>query len=128
MQVAEILSTPVIGVTPDATLTEAAGVLVEHGFGVLPVFGGDAALLGVVTEQAVACALVTAESRARVVRDVMHPTPATTTADTDIADVPATLLRAGLRCVPVMSGTRVIGVVGWRDLLAVAQRPGHDGR
>ena len=126
MQVMEILSTPVIGVTPDATLAEAAALLAEHGFGVLPVFGDDAGLLGVVTEQDVVCGLVTreaAEKPAQVVREVMRPATATTTPDTEVTDLPSVLLRSGLRCVPVVSETRVIGIVGWRDLLVATRHP-----
>ena len=129
MKVAEILSTPVIGVTPAATVAEAAALLAEHGFGVLPVFGAGAELLGLVTEQDVACVLLAAkpdepETPARLVRAVMRPVAATTSADTDVVDVPDVLVKAGMRCVPVVSGSRVIGMVGWRDLLATTRRPG----
>jgi CBS domain-containing protein len=50
MQVRELMTQPVIVVQPDATLEEAAQLMIEHRIGGLPVVSADGGLVGIVTE------------------------------------------------------------------------------
>jgi CBS-domain-containing membrane protein len=49
MLIRDVMSRLVVTVTPDTTVKEAAGLLVERGFNALPVVDGDE-LVGIVTE------------------------------------------------------------------------------
>jgi acetoin utilization protein AcuB len=49
LRVQELMTTPVITVTPDALIEEAARIMVDHKIGGLPVTDGDT-LLGIITQ------------------------------------------------------------------------------
>src|ERR1044072_5828527 len=49
MRVRDVMSSPVVSVTPEGTVKEAAELLVERGFNALPVVAGDD-VGGIVTE------------------------------------------------------------------------------
>ena len=50
MRARDIMSSPVVTVTPDMTVKYAANLLSAHGFTALPVLDDDGRLVGVVTE------------------------------------------------------------------------------
>lgn len=50
VEVREVMSAPVVTVTPDDTLAEAARRLLEHRIGCLPVVEGAGELVGIVTD------------------------------------------------------------------------------
>ncbi len=50
VDVAEVMSSEVVSIEPDATLGEAAELLLAHRIGCLPVAKPDGTLLGIVTE------------------------------------------------------------------------------
>jgi CBS-domain-containing membrane protein len=50
MIAAEVMSRPVVSLNPTVPVRQAMVLLVEHGFGALPVVSQDERLLGVVTE------------------------------------------------------------------------------
>ncbi|WP_239153913.1 HPP family protein [Amycolatopsis sp. FDAARGOS 1241] len=54
MQTRDIMTTPVIAVTPSTSLAEAAGVMTERGFTTMPVVDHTGKLVGLVTEADVA--------------------------------------------------------------------------
>ena len=50
MNVADVMTHPVISVTPETTIAEAAGLMLEHRISGLPVVDQGGAVVGVVTE------------------------------------------------------------------------------
>lgn len=83
------MSRPVVRVDPETPVTEAAGVLVEHGFSALPVVEGGR-LVAIVTEAdlvrvriPVGDADAPAARRAMTTGEVMTPDPLTRTSDSD---------------------------------------------
>jgi CBS domain-containing protein len=102
MRVRDIMSTPTIAVTPDATLGEAATVMTENGFTALPVIDSAGRLLGTVTEADVVYAHDLDDPRAcsdpdtgvmlgvrgRTVGEAMtHGPDWTVTGDSEVSDV-----------------------------------------
>ncbi|MQA12370.1 MAG: CBS domain-containing protein [Pseudonocardiaceae bacterium] len=63
MQARDIMNTPVIAVSPRATLVETAELLHAQGFTTLPVVNEGGRLVGIVSESDIAMARVTRESR-----------------------------------------------------------------
>jgi CBS domain-containing protein len=136
MRARDIMTSPVIAVRPDTPVQEAAAVLAERGFTALPVLGDDDQLIGIVTE-----ADLVADRFPRDPRSLIHGEP--TTVDTpgpetvgevmstpvtamgpgaDLADLTRALLDARQRCMPIVDGSRVIGIVTRRDLVRVVGR------
>ncbi|MER6663916.1 CBS domain-containing protein [Amycolatopsis japonica] len=130
MRVREVMTTPVVAVTPAATLGEAIAVLAGKGFTSLPVVDETGRLLGVLEEDDVVLACYVPGPRSpsgpdagvllggrTKVRDVMRTPGAGTHPDTELADLAERMLEHRLRSVPVLDHGRVVGVVTWRDLL-----------
>jgi CBS-domain-containing membrane protein len=127
----EVMSAPVVTVTSDTHLKDAAALLLARGFTALPVVD-RARLVGIVTEADLLPLEATPDPRshllppavparpaARLVEQVMTRKVHTVPPDADVADVAQLMLARHLRAVPVVDGTRLVGIVTRRDLLAV---------
>jgi CBS domain-containing protein len=136
MRIEDVMSSPVVTVTSDSTIKQAAALLVQHGFNALPVVDG-AKLVGIVTE----ADLVPLESKPdprshilplpadqapvpHTVTEVMTRTVITLPPEEDAARAAHLMLERDLRSIPVAAGGRVVGMVTRRDLLRVLAR--HD--
>jgi CBS domain-containing protein len=110
-----------VSVAPEDTLGEAAQKMVEAKTGAVAVldFGR---LVGVLTERdmlkAMAGRILTSDARAR---EWMTPDPITATPDTPLEDAQETMLSHGFRHLPVMEGSRVVGIVSLRRCVAAMQ-------
>lgn len=125
MRARDVMSRPVVTVTPATTAAEAARILCAHGFTALPVVDADR-LVGIVTEADLIDDPGSPEAhRGRheasptelLVRDVMSAPVQSVPATAEMADTAATMLRERIRSLPVVDGDRVIGILTRRDLL-----------
>lgn len=129
MRTGDIMSRPVVRVSPQTPVTEAASVLVEHGFSALPVVEAGR-LVGIATEADLINARIpagdaaTSATRASsTVGEVMSPDPVSRTSDSDVADVVGEMLDRRLRAIPVVDDGALVGILTRRDVLrCVAQR------
>jgi CBS domain-containing protein len=144
MQVRAIMSFPVIGVTAEATLEEAAALMMDRGFTTLPVFTGAGRLIGLLTEAELGrarfvpdmrkppepCVEVTTEGIVRRVAQVMRAPAPVIPANADLAELAAVMVDSRQRCLPVVDGSRVVGMASWRDLLSrlLTERPAVEFR
>jgi CBS-domain-containing membrane protein len=130
MKVAEIMSRPVITVTPETGIKTAAGLLVQHGISALPVVDAKGELVGIVSEadllpietrpdpRSQATPLPpTAGSAPQSVAEVMTRRVLTVPADCEVSQVARILLEADFRRVPVVTDRKVVGIVSRRDLV-----------
>jgi len=118
MKVTEIMSRPVITVTPDTTAEAAADLFIEHGISALPVIGSNGDLVGIVSDKD----LQPVETRSKTVAGVMTRRVLSVPADCDVPRVARILLEAGYRHVPVVNDRKVVGIVSRRDLVRVIAR------
>lgn len=126
MQARDVMSHPVITVTPTTTSVDAARLLCSHGFTALPVVDGTT-LAGIVTEADLIGDQGGPGRRTQgrpdtppgavLVRDVMTTPVESLTPSANLADIARIMLDARIRCLPVVDGLRVVGVVTRRDLL-----------
>jgi len=77
------MSRPVVTVTPEATIKEAAQLLIEHGISALPVLDAAGALVGIVSE----ADLVPLEARPDPRTQATPPAPSAGTMPRVVADV-----------------------------------------
>jgi len=135
MKVVEIMSRPVVTVTPDTGVKDAAQLLIEHGISALPVIGSKGGLVGIVSEadllpmetrpdpRSQAMPLPpTAGSAPETIAEVMTRRVLSVPVDCEVSRVARILLEAGYRHVPVVDGGRVVGMVSRRDLVKVIAR------
>lgn len=124
MRARDVMSLPVVTVNPTTTAEDAARLLCSHGFTALPVVDGSR-LTGIVTEADLIVAPTSAEQPSGgrrtapvvLVRDVMTTPVESLTPDAELPDIARIMLDVRIRCLPVVDGLRVVGVVTRRDLL-----------
>ena len=135
MRAREIMTSPVVTVRPDDEVTRAAALLTERGFSALPVCDADGELVGIVSEADLienrypGAPNTTADDSSaapqrpgRTIGDVMTSPVVGVSHDADVAVVAEVMLGGHRRCVPIVDGTRLVGVVTRRDVLRVLAR------
>ena len=138
MRARDIMTTPVITVRPETPIKEAATLLAARGFTALPVIDPDYRLIGIATEADLLRDRVPRDPRARCHPGEEMPTVSTVTVGevmttpatamgpgTDVAVLAKALLDAGHRSMPIVDGSRVVGIVTRRDIVRVIGRDDH---
>jgi CBS domain-containing protein len=140
MQARDVMSTPVISVTEDASVADVARLLLRHGISGVPVLGADGRLLGIVSEGDLVRRVESgterepswwlrlfgdteervrdyAKTHGRRVTDVMTREVTTVREDASLAEIAALLERHRIKRVPVVRGNEVVGIVSRANLL-----------
>lgn len=111
MKVKEIMTGDVITVLEDSTVEEAARLLTQHRLRGLPVLNQSGALIGIVTEYE----LVSKEGR--TVADIMNRGVISISSETDVEHVSYLLSNRQIRCLTVVDGGQVVGLVSHANLI-----------
>jgi len=131
MRAREIMTKSVLTVQPTATVGKASEMLTYRGFSALPVVDENGALVGIVTEadlirnrfpQPSGDPATVGLSPARTVAEVMTTPAVAVSHDEDLSVLARVMLAEHRRCVPVVDGTRLVGVVTRRDMVRVLSR------
>ena len=119
--VTDALRSDFVAVAPEDTLGEVAQKMVEAKTGSVAVLDYGR-LIGILTERdmlkAMAGRVLTSDARAR---EWMTADPITATPDTTLEDAQTTMLSHGFRHLPVMEGSRLVGIVSLRRCVAAMQ-------
>ncbi|HEX5052491.1 MAG TPA: CBS domain-containing protein [Planctomycetota bacterium] len=123
----EIMNSKVQWATAHENLRVAAGRMAEHGIRALLVAGAhDDDLPGIITSKDIVNLL---GSHDAAVLDELHVSDAMTCpaicvpAQTNVRDCVNLMRMSGIRRMPVLDGTKVIGVLSSSDVFAAALRP-----
>ena len=135
MKAKDIMTTPVIQVTRTASLKELAGLLIDNDISGVPVVDESGDLVGIVTEADVVPLQADPDPRRHLIPvarregpvpetagQVMTPEVITVTPDADVTDIVRLMLDHRVKRVPVVEGTRVVGMLSRRDVLKVLAR------
>ena len=131
MLVREVMSHPVVTVRTWTTVADAASVLSSGGFTAAPVLDDDDRLVGIVSEIDLIRGRVLPDPRraswnagrqpARsTVGQVMTTSVESLTAGADVADAARIMTDERIRCLPIVDGYHVVGVITRRDVLRAA--------
>jgi CBS domain-containing protein len=113
----DVMSRPVISVTPDMPARAALVLLLEHGFAALPVVV-DERVVGIVSESDLLSAGMRGYDVGATVADVMATPVVTMPMTASTTELAATMLAAGLRSTPIVDDEGcLVGLVGRIDLL-----------
>ncbi len=134
MRIKDLMTSPVVTVTPTTRLKQVAALLVRHGFNAVPVVDGGE-LVGIVSEADLVRLESSPDPRAHALR---WPAPVTSVPhlvgevmtrevlalppDADTAEAARLMLDRRVKSIPVVLGRRVVGMVTRRDLLSVLAR------
>lgn len=109
-----------VSIEPWETLRAAARRMHDGGFSCLPVVTGSD-LIGIITERDLVEAVASdVHPEASTVFSHMSESPQTVTLEDDCAEAATRMLSLGCRHLPVMSGTKLVGIISARDLLPLA--------
>jgi CBS domain-containing protein len=140
MQASDIMTLNVISVTPNAPIHHAVRLMLQKNISGLPVITANGDLVGMVTEGDFLRRAETGTQRhrsrwiefllgpgklaeeyvrssGRKVSDVMTPVVHTVTEDASLEDVVRLMERHHIKRVPVMRGTRVVGIITRANLM-----------
>ena len=128
MKAVEIMSTPAVSVTARTSVRRAASILREQGFSALPVIDLAGALIGVVSEADLIKDRFAGgpdaerELPAETVGEVMTSTPAFVDQSASMETIAGTMTSGRRRSIPVVDGSRLVGVISRSDILRVLAR------
>jgi CBS domain-containing protein len=140
MKVKDVMTSRVITIGPDATVRDAAKLMLDKGISGLPVVDAGGDLVGVVTEgdflrraeigtgkkrslwQDILLgpgrlAEEYVQSHGRHIKDVMTPKPYTTVQDASLEDVVALMEKRAIKRVPVVENGKIVGIVSRSNLI-----------
>ena len=108
----------VITATPDTTIEEAMGLLIENKIGCLPIVENGGKLVGIVGDQDIFLRVyeTRGQYQSLTVKDVMQTDLIVALPEDDISYIAAVMEKNWLRCVPIIEGDAVIGIVSLRDI------------
>ncbi len=140
MNAADIMTSPVITVTPETTIAAAARLLLEHRISGLPVVDGNGEMVGIVTEGDLLRRAETgterrrprwlelllgpgrlardyAEAHARRVAEVMSENVASVTVHTPLPELVRLMETRRVKRLPVVEAGRLVGIVSRANLV-----------
>lgn len=129
----DVMTRPVISTLTTTSLTEATHALIDNGFTALPVIDADdGRLVGIITEadllrdriagdpSRIRAAGTRPGYQPRTVADIMTSPVESLTAGADISHAARIMVDERIRCLPIVDGYGVVGVITRRDLLRAA--------
>jgi citrate synthase len=119
--VAEVMSSPVVTVSPDETVSSAASVMQDRSVGSVVVVDGTRPI-GILTERdIVRLAAAGPSGEGTKVAEWMTADPDCVQPGLSVQEAFASLGAHGYRHIPVVDGSGLVGIVSLRDLMRVAQ-------
>lgn len=135
MRAKDIMTTPVITVTPETPLKEVAALLVDRGISAVPVVGDAEELVGIVSEADLVPLETTPDPRSRIILrrwrrfrvprtagQVMIREVVALSEDADVSEVAWLMLEKRVKRIPIVAAGRVTGIVSRRDVIKVLAR------
>jgi CBS domain-containing protein len=115
----DVMTKDVLAVERDALLTRAAADMVARAVGAVVVLEHDR-LIGILTERDIMKAVASERANESRVDAWMTRQPEVVSPDDSTDHAAALMIHGGFRHLPVVEGSRVVGIVSIRDLMRVA--------
>lgn len=141
---ADVMTAPVISVRPDATVKEIASLMLAHHISGLPVVSSDDVMLGIVTESDLLHkergprlprpgfsralrrfgrpAVAQKKASGCTAADLMSAPVVTVGESTLLYEIAALMVARGINRVPVLRGSRLVGIVSRADIMQALTR------
>jgi CBS domain-containing protein len=115
----DVMTKDVLAVERDALLTRAAADMVARAVGAVVILEHDR-LIGILTERDIMKAVASERANESRVDAWMTRQPEVVSPDDSTDHAAALMIHGGFRHLPVVEGSRVVGIVSIRDLMRVA--------
>jgi len=142
-KVQDIMTKDPVVISPQARITDAAGVLLEHKFNGLPVVDDRGQLLGIISQDdlifqqkkipvpsffTVLDGTISLFSEKKIqqeiekiaattVAEAMTPDPVTITPETSLEDIATLMVKNSIHTLPVLDKGKLVGIIGKEDVL-----------
>ncbi|WP_078543471.1 DUF294 nucleotidyltransferase-like domain-containing protein [Litchfieldia alkalitelluris] len=119
VRVQDMMSTPVVSVTPNTTIQEVAKIMMNKRTSSVIVIANEH-VEGIITERDLVNRVLASNSyntQSLTAKDIMTKNPITISRFSYFYDALSLLILNGMKHLPVMEGTKVVGVVTLSDLL-----------
>jgi len=130
MRARDIMTTTVVSVLPTAPIRQAADTMTHRGFTALPVVNDGGELIGIVTEADLIRHRFpddpSVTPSGTTVGDVMTSPVVGVNHDADVTVIAKAMLTAQRRCLPIVDGSTLVGVVTRQDIVASLSRSDAD--
>ena len=124
MNAADVMNTPIVGASVDASAREVALYMLLGGFSGVPILEKDGALAGIVTEVDLLHTILEGKSLENTtVEQIMSRDVVTVDVGTPIQEIMEVLESERILRVPVMQAGAIVGIVSRPDLLRAAVEP-----
>ena len=124
MRARDVMNTPIIAASPNASAREVALYMLLGGFSGVPIAEPDGSLAGIVTELDLIRALRAGQSLDTIqVGEIMTTHVITVDIEADIEEIMQLLDTERILRVPVMKSGKVVGIVSRPDLLRAVVQP-----
>ncbi len=125
MRLGDLLNTkdmkhrPVVTVKPNETVSETIQKMVKHDRGSLPVCSDKGELVGIITERDIVrkCFTGSEDCSRYKVQDVMSSKVVIGKSEDELDYAMSVMKRERIRHLPIVDGTKVVGMISMRDLL-----------
>ena len=114
----DMMSSPVISITPDETVKRATNIMTRYDINVLLVMDGEAVLKGYITRQVGEKAVFFGLEDIRV-KEYMNIEFSTIHPDASLREVQNLIIKKKLRILPIVEDKKVLGVITRTDLLNI---------
>jgi CBS domain-containing protein len=120
----DVMRTDIQTIRPNAPLSEAVQMLLDHQISGLPVTDTTGFLLGVISEFALLAIIYDPLSRKQQVKDHMTKHVISVSPDTPLTELADTFILHRIRRLPVTTSGKLVGMVSRRELLRASLESG----
>ena len=117
MRVSDLMTSNAACVRPDTPVSLIAQKMKTENIGILPVCSDSGALLGIITDRDIVLRAVSAGQPQLTAQDIMTADPVSIMPDRNLHDACTLLAEHGVRRLPVVSGSRLIGMLSLGDII-----------
>jgi CBS domain-containing protein len=107
----DIMTHKVIGISPDATVLDAANLLLDYRISGVPVLDTSHHIIGIVTQADII------SKDGQTVASIMTPRVVSVHLETPVDEIAQILASNGYKRVPVITGREVVGIVSRADIV-----------
>ena len=118
MKLRDIMTTQVVRIHPEETVSVAARMLEHNHIGAMPVCGNDGRLCGMLTDRDIVtrCLAAGKEPQTTCVREIMSPKVYVARPDMELYVAAGLMGREQIRRLPVMENGKLCGMISLGDL------------
>lgn len=121
----DIMKANVLSVTKDAPIRKAVEILAENSITGLPVVDIEMKLVGIISEKDVLRLLYNRSANEGYVEDYMTRCVISFDVEDDLVEICESLIENGFRRVPILSDSKLTGIISRRDLISHIEKHRH---